>query len=259
MRINPGMKLKEPTYQVVLDSLALTTCYHAFLITAEVPVIYMHQFWATGQEFDEPPTEELRKSKKKSDLAISSEESPSKKKSAKAKKVVATKPKPTKKKAPVKVDKGKGDGTNFESRVPDEQHRKTSGIDEGTGSLGLKSYVEDDTASTNPAWCQLDDLIKMWTLSSLCDSHQEQVVTTPGNAKALWDHLKDLFHDNKDNRAINALIQLHCWPNCLLHRPSSLLIPATPPGTSAGPTSPVLAAAVRSSAGYSQTTSITGN
>ncbi|GKC78254.1 hypothetical protein Tco_1129028 [Tanacetum coccineum] len=47
MRINPGMKPKEPTYQVVLDSLALTTCYPAFLVTAEVPVIYMHQFWAT--------------------------------------------------------------------------------------------------------------------------------------------------------------------------------------------------------------------
>nr|GEV32921.1 hypothetical protein [Tanacetum cinerariifolium] len=47
MRINPGMKPKEPTFQVVLDSLALRTCYHAFLITAEVPVIYMHQFWAT--------------------------------------------------------------------------------------------------------------------------------------------------------------------------------------------------------------------
>nr|GEY67632.1 retrovirus-related Pol polyprotein from transposon TNT 1-94 [Tanacetum cinerariifolium] len=47
MRINPRMKPKEPTYQVVLDTLALTTCYHAFLITAEVPVIYMHQFWAT--------------------------------------------------------------------------------------------------------------------------------------------------------------------------------------------------------------------
>ncbi|GKD24131.1 hypothetical protein Tco_1225834, partial [Tanacetum coccineum] len=46
MRINPGMKPKESTYQVVLDALALTTCYLAFLITAEVPVIYMHQFWA---------------------------------------------------------------------------------------------------------------------------------------------------------------------------------------------------------------------
>ncbi|GJY43255.1 hypothetical protein Tco_0431468 [Tanacetum coccineum] len=64
MRINPGMKPKEPTYQVVLDALALTTCYHAFLITAEVLVIYMHQeilnicLWILGQEFVEPPSEE---------------------------------------------------------------------------------------------------------------------------------------------------------------------------------------------------------
>nr|GEU71124.1 ribonuclease H-like domain-containing protein [Tanacetum cinerariifolium] len=43
----------------------------------------------------------------------------------------------------------------------------------------------------------------MWILGSLSDSLQEQVVTTPGNAKALWDHLKDLFHDNKDAQAIN--------------------------------------------------------
>ncbi|GJS77614.1 hypothetical protein Tco_0727495 [Tanacetum coccineum] len=41
------MKPKEPTYQVVLDALALTTCYPAFLITTEVHVIYMHQFWDT--------------------------------------------------------------------------------------------------------------------------------------------------------------------------------------------------------------------
>nr|GEU92128.1 hypothetical protein [Tanacetum cinerariifolium] len=93
MQINPGMKPKEPTYQVVLDALALMTCYPAFLITAKVPVIYMHQLWATiikhkssyqfkidkkrfsvnvevfreilnicpkvpGKSFDEPPTEE---------------------------------------------------------------------------------------------------------------------------------------------------------------------------------------------------------
>nr|GEW25123.1 hypothetical protein [Tanacetum cinerariifolium] len=47
MRINPGIKPKELTFQVVLDALALTTCYPTFLITAEVPVIYMHQFWDT--------------------------------------------------------------------------------------------------------------------------------------------------------------------------------------------------------------------
>nr|GEV96257.1 hypothetical protein [Tanacetum cinerariifolium] len=43
MRINPKKTQKEPTYQVVLDALALTTCYLAFLITASVPVIYMQQ------------------------------------------------------------------------------------------------------------------------------------------------------------------------------------------------------------------------
>ncbi|GJT90626.1 hypothetical protein Tco_1079471 [Tanacetum coccineum] len=36
MRINHAKTQKEPTYQVVLDALALTTCYPAFLITANV-------------------------------------------------------------------------------------------------------------------------------------------------------------------------------------------------------------------------------
>ncbi|GJZ39087.1 hypothetical protein Tco_0585650, partial [Tanacetum coccineum] len=64
---------------------------------------------ATGAEPPKP-----KKSQKKSDSTISSEESPSKKKPTKAKKNVpstkkpATKPKPTKKKAPVKADRGKG-------------------------------------------------------------------------------------------------------------------------------------------------------
>ncbi|GJW76897.1 hypothetical protein Tco_0138579 [Tanacetum coccineum] len=64
MRINLGIKPKEPTYQVALDALSLTTCYPALLITAEVPVIYMHQdilnicLRIQDQEFDEPPTEE---------------------------------------------------------------------------------------------------------------------------------------------------------------------------------------------------------
>nr|GEU65251.1 hybrid signal transduction histidine kinase M [Tanacetum cinerariifolium] len=110
----------------------------------------------------------------------------------------------------------------------------------------------------------------MWILSSLCDSLQEQVVITPGNAKTLWDHLKDLFHDNKDNRAINLDNELrsikigtmtvneYCTKirsmtdrlKNLAATPSPLLIPATPPGTPAGPTSPVLTAAVRSSTGF---------
>nr|GEY91024.1 hypothetical protein [Tanacetum cinerariifolium] len=38
---------KEETYQVTLDALKLSPCYLAFQITAEVPEIYMHQFWNT--------------------------------------------------------------------------------------------------------------------------------------------------------------------------------------------------------------------
>ncbi|GKE16951.1 hypothetical protein Tco_1424528 [Tanacetum coccineum] len=48
-RLNPGKIQKEPTFQVVLDALALTPCYSAFLITADVP---------EGQDFDALPTDE---------------------------------------------------------------------------------------------------------------------------------------------------------------------------------------------------------
>ncbi|GJY81590.1 hypothetical protein Tco_0494341 [Tanacetum coccineum] len=130
----------------------------------------------------EPP--KSRKSLKKSDSAISSEESPSNKKSAKAKKVAATKPKPTKKKEPVKADRGKGlnvisevalsevaqpkeatkgskkdfhvsqasgsgNGTDLESGVPDEQHHKTPGTDEGTKEDDDDEDVTEDDESND--------------------------------------------------------------------------------------------------------------
>ncbi|GJW06017.1 retrovirus-related pol polyprotein from transposon TNT 1-94 [Tanacetum coccineum] len=44
-RLNPGKIQREPTFQFVLDALSLTPCYSAFLITADVPEVYMHQFW----------------------------------------------------------------------------------------------------------------------------------------------------------------------------------------------------------------------
>ncbi|GJW60144.1 integrase, catalytic region, zinc finger, CCHC-type containing protein [Tanacetum coccineum] len=39
--------IQEPKFQVVLDTLALalTPCYSVFLITVDVPEVYMHQFW----------------------------------------------------------------------------------------------------------------------------------------------------------------------------------------------------------------------
>nr|GEY50281.1 hypothetical protein [Tanacetum cinerariifolium] len=42
-RLNPGKRQREPTFQVILDALALTLCYTTFLITADVP---------EGQDFD---------------------------------------------------------------------------------------------------------------------------------------------------------------------------------------------------------------
>nr|GEW11254.1 hypothetical protein [Tanacetum cinerariifolium] len=47
MRTDPTKTHKEATYQVVLDTLALSPCYNAFLITADVLEIYMQQFWFT--------------------------------------------------------------------------------------------------------------------------------------------------------------------------------------------------------------------
>ncbi|GJV31836.1 hypothetical protein Tco_1392236 [Tanacetum coccineum] len=308
MRINPRMKPKEPTYQVVLDALALTTCYPAFLIATNI----------LGQVFDKPPSEEetlsfirelghsreikyitddfayhidnkdskkqdkmfyprftkeiihhfltkdksismrnrtfmhtarddsllgtmrfvsrhedtqvygallpkamtnqammdsdsyktyyaiatgaeppkTKKTKKKSDSAISSKKTPSKKKSAKAKidvpstKKPATKPKPTKNKASAKTDRGKGlnvlsevalseaaqlkevtkqrkkdfhishvsgsgNGTNFESGVPDEKQRMISGTDAGTGTktrVGSRMEHKNDFECEKESW-----------------------------------------------------------------------------------------------------------
>nr|GEY63175.1 hypothetical protein [Tanacetum cinerariifolium] len=53
MRIDPAKTQKEPTYQVVVDALALTTRYLAFLITADVSEIYMQQFWMTNRQMRE--------------------------------------------------------------------------------------------------------------------------------------------------------------------------------------------------------------
>ncbi|GKB53798.1 retrovirus-related pol polyprotein from transposon TNT 1-94 [Tanacetum coccineum] len=49
-RIPRGFSQREPTFQVTLDAIALTTC---FLITADVPEVYMHQFWNSLYKHDD--------------------------------------------------------------------------------------------------------------------------------------------------------------------------------------------------------------
>ncbi|GKB88260.1 hypothetical protein Tco_0960532, partial [Tanacetum coccineum] len=44
MRIDSTMTQKEETYQVILDIIKNSACYNAFLVSADVPEIYMQQF-----------------------------------------------------------------------------------------------------------------------------------------------------------------------------------------------------------------------
>ncbi|GJT89719.1 hypothetical protein Tco_1078564 [Tanacetum coccineum] len=129
---------KAMTNQAILDSVAYKTYYE--IVSGAKPL-------------------KSKKPKMKSDSAILTKETPSKKKPTKAKKDVpskkkpASKPKPTKKKAPVEADRSKGDRTNFESGVPNEQQRKTSGADEGTGTKpGVSDVPKYLSESENESW-----------------------------------------------------------------------------------------------------------
>ncbi|GKB55991.1 hypothetical protein Tco_0912177, partial [Tanacetum coccineum] len=48
LRLSSNLKSKESSLQVVLDALKLTSFYKAFKITADVPEIYMQEFWVTA-------------------------------------------------------------------------------------------------------------------------------------------------------------------------------------------------------------------
>ncbi|GKE81697.1 hypothetical protein Tco_1551697, partial [Tanacetum coccineum] len=56
---------KEETYQVTLEALKLSRCYLAFHITAEVPKIYMHQFWNTINKIGKTDAYNFKLDKKK--------------------------------------------------------------------------------------------------------------------------------------------------------------------------------------------------
>ncbi|GJU26931.1 hypothetical protein Tco_1165552 [Tanacetum coccineum] len=55
---------REETYQVTLDALKLYPCYPAFLINAEVPEVYMHQFWNTIQKIKDTDAYRFKLDKK---------------------------------------------------------------------------------------------------------------------------------------------------------------------------------------------------
>ncbi|GJU84481.1 hypothetical protein Tco_1292027 [Tanacetum coccineum] len=71
MRIDPTKTQKEATYQVVLDTLALSPCYNnAFLITVDVPEIYMHQFWFTISKIKDSSSYQFKLDNKKFRIGV---------------------------------------------------------------------------------------------------------------------------------------------------------------------------------------------
>ncbi|GJZ84088.1 retrovirus-related pol polyprotein from transposon TNT 1-94 [Tanacetum coccineum] len=70
MRIEFNKPQREPTFQVTLDVLKLSPYYPAFLITVEVPVIYMHQFWNTIKKIKDTDAYQFKLDKQKFQIDI---------------------------------------------------------------------------------------------------------------------------------------------------------------------------------------------
>ncbi|GKG16137.1 hypothetical protein Tco_0358460, partial [Tanacetum coccineum] len=47
MRLETTVPQKEETFQVIIDVIKNSTCFKAFTISADVPKIFMQQFWYT--------------------------------------------------------------------------------------------------------------------------------------------------------------------------------------------------------------------
>ncbi|GJX79467.1 hypothetical protein Tco_0327616 [Tanacetum coccineum] len=65
MRIDPTMTQKEETYQVILDIIKNTSFYKAFLAIADVPEIFMQQFWHIVTKIKESTFYEFKLANKK--------------------------------------------------------------------------------------------------------------------------------------------------------------------------------------------------
>ncbi|GKE49595.1 hypothetical protein Tco_1480853 [Tanacetum coccineum] len=70
MRIDPTKTQKESTYQVVLDTLALSPYYNAFLITVDIPELYMQQFWFTISKIKDTSSYQIKLDKKKCRIGV---------------------------------------------------------------------------------------------------------------------------------------------------------------------------------------------
>ncbi|GKB43204.1 hypothetical protein Tco_0888146 [Tanacetum coccineum] len=192
MRLKTEIKYKEATFQVVLDALALTPFYQAFLITVEDltnQAMLISKAYKTYYAFasrEKTPKPKYVQNKANSDT--SPKQKPVQATKGTRLKTKAKVAKSDKKKQPANMTKAKGldvlskvalteseqlklatkrskkdfhishanglgDGTDLESGVLDEQQRKTSGTNEGTG---IKPRVPDvpkyDSESDKESW-----------------------------------------------------------------------------------------------------------
>ncbi|GJU06337.1 retrovirus-related pol polyprotein from transposon TNT 1-94 [Tanacetum coccineum] len=167
LRLSSILKSKEPTLQVALNALKLTPFYNAFEISADVPKIYMQEFWVTVSRHHSLLRFKLngkshtvnvnnfrdmlkicpkRPCKRITNLAKG--DKPTKKKQSASKsngltvlsKFALTEAQQMK----IAIERrkiqthsshasGSGDGFDIQSKVPDEQQQNISGINEGAG------------------------------------------------------------------------------------------------------------------------------
>nr|GEW24175.1 hypothetical protein [Tanacetum cinerariifolium] len=75
--------------------------------------------------------------------------------------------------------------------------------------FGLKSHVETDTASTNPEWCQFDDISRCGSLDPYVIIFKSKSLPH-GQRKSLMGSPQKSFHDNKIQAMKNGLKNLDC-------------------------------------------------
>ncbi|GKA21287.1 hypothetical protein Tco_0701276 [Tanacetum coccineum] len=185
MRHKTDIKPKEATFQVVLDALALTPFYQAFLITSYVPTIYIHEDTQVyGTILPKELTNQAMLESKAYQIyyAFASGEK-------------APKPKYIRKKADSETiskkkecSATKGDGVDTQSKVPDEQQQKVTGTNEGAGvSPEVPDVPKYDSESEEESWTFSQDDEDAEEESDMNDDSEETESDNDGD---------DLTHPN---------------------------------------------------------------
>nr|GEW48027.1 putative ribonuclease H-like domain-containing protein [Tanacetum cinerariifolium] len=178
MRFKTDIKTKEATFQVVLDALALTPLYRAFLITTNIcPIIPRQEFEDLPLEHDilsfirdlghtgdfnyltdvnvdylHQPWRAFATKPKAKGLVVLSKVALTKAEQLK----LATKR--SKRDFHISHASGSGDGVDTQSKVPDEMQQKTFGTDEGTGTIpGVLEVPIYDSESDKESWGDSDE------------------------------------------------------------------------------------------------------